>query len=93
MNWRNCRLSTKTPYYQLVWAECFGCKQAAKCPKLQFSFHLMKKLSKPLHNINGIINDLSTVSLLRSSLSQENKEKMEGRSFLKIRKKWNEHHI
>ena len=38
MKWRNCRLKTKTLYYQL------GCKQAAGYPEMQFLFNVEKIL-------------------------------------------------
>ena len=41
--WRNCRLSTKPPEYQLGWG-CFGFKQAAGCHKTLFSFYVVKIL-------------------------------------------------
>jgi hypothetical protein len=69
---RNCRLSTETPDYFPTWLGCFGSKQAAGYPKLQFSFYVFSGNSPNLtcyiklrvHSING----QSTIPPLRSSL-------------------------
>ena len=72
--WRNCRLTQKTPDYQLGWA-VLAANRLQVLPKLQFSFYVVKILSTlPVTLRVHMINGLSTVPSLRSSLGLRSKE-------------------
>jgi hypothetical protein len=66
--WRNCRLTTKSPDFQLSWAILAQCRHSYTH---KHNFHLCSENSRNLEcsiQLVNNMNDKSTVSPLRSSL-------------------------